>query len=70
MTKIDYKQDYYHCLLETAYLLEDRCGSWKASIRNSSWGIKKRIKESPSLRKYPAELIEECYIIVRENAAD
>ncbi|MGB5592808.1 MAG: DUF29 domain-containing protein [Crocosphaera sp.] len=116
MTKINYEQDYYHWLLETAYLLEEgrfseldipnlideiesirksqkraiesylkvllfhllkwqyqpshRCGSWKASIRNSRWGINKRIKESPSLRKYPAEVIEECYIIARENAAD
>ena len=116
MTKINYDQDYYNWLLETAYLLEEGrfseldipnlideiesmgksqkraiesylrvlllhllkweyqpghlSGSWKASIRNSRWGIQKRIKESPSLKSYPVEVMEECYQIARQNAAD
>ncbi|MDJ0597876.1 MAG: DUF29 domain-containing protein [Crocosphaera sp.] len=57
-------------LLKWQYQPSHRCGSWKASIRNSRWGIHKRIKESPSLRNYPAEIMEECYQIARENAAD
>ncbi|MDJ0509278.1 MAG: DUF29 domain-containing protein [Crocosphaera sp.] len=57
-------------LLKWKYQPSYRCGSWKASIRNSRWGINKRIKESPSLKNYPTEVIEECYKIARENAAD
>lgn len=116
MAQINYDQDYYNWLLETAYLLEEgrfseldipnlideiesmgksqkraiesylkvlflhllkwqyqpghRSGSWKGSIRNSRWGIQKRIKESPSLKSYPVEVMEECYQIARQNAAD
>lgn len=57
-------------LLKWEYKPSHRSGSWKASIRNSRWGIHKRIKESPSLKNYPKEVIEECYNIARENAAD
>ncbi len=57
-------------LLKWKYQPSHRSGSWKASIRNSHWGIHKRIKESPSLKNYPAEIMQECYKIARENAAD
>lgn len=57
-------------LLKWRYQPEFRCGSWKASIRNSRWAIQKRLKESPSLKSYPAEVMAECYVIARENAAD
>ena len=57
-------------LLKWQYQPSHLSGSGKASIRNSRWGIHKRIKESPSLKNYPAEIMQECYKIARENAAD
>ncbi len=55
-------------LLKWKYQPDLRSGSWRGSIYNSRKGIAKRIKESPSLKSYPQEVLLECYEIARFNA--
>ncbi|VXD24523.1 conserved hypothetical protein [Planktothrix serta PCC 8927] len=57
-------------LLKRKYQPGHRSGSWRGSIRNSRWGIHKRIQESPSLKSYPQDVFLECYTLARANAAD
>jgi hypothetical protein len=57
-------------LLKWKYQPGHRSGSWKGSIRNSRWGIRKRITESPSLKFYPEKVFLECYTLARANAID
>ena len=55
-------------LLKWKYQPNSRSSSWRGSIYNARKGIQKRIKESPSLKSYPQELLAECYEIARFNA--
>lgn len=55
-------------LLKWRYQPDLRCGSWQGSIFNARKGIAKRIQESPSLKSYPAIILQECYEIARFNA--
>lgn len=55
-------------LLKWKYQADFRTGSWKGSIYNARKAIQKRLQESPSLKTYPAAVLEECYEIARYNA--
>jgi len=48
---------------------EGRCGSWRATIREQRFRIAKVLRESPSLRGYPAMILEEEYSFARPEAA-
>jgi hypothetical protein len=57
-------------LLKWKYQPEQRSGSWKGSIREHRRRILKSFKDSPSLKRYFAEIFEECYQEAREQASD
>jgi hypothetical protein len=45
-------------LLKWHYQPDLRCGSWQGSIFNTRKGLAKRIQESPSLKSYPAIILQ------------
>lgn len=57
-------------LLKWAYQPAGRKGGWAATIREQRRRILKRIEQSPSLRPYPAEVVDEEYADARLSAAD
>ena len=57
-------------LLKWKYQPEQRSGSWKGSIREHRRRILKSFKDSPSLKRYFAEIFEECYQEARQQASD
>lgn len=57
-------------LLKWKYQPEQRCTSWKMTIRNGRIQIEKRLKNSLSLRPKLPEMIAGEYLPVREDAAD
>lgn len=48
---------------------ENRSGSWRATIIEQRARILKRLQESPSLRNYPREILDEEYQLARAGAA-
>src|SRR5947209_368643 len=56
-------------LLKWRYQPQDRSSGWKGSIVEHRGRILKIIKDSPSLRTYPAEVLPEEYISARLKAA-
>jgi hypothetical protein len=57
-------------LLKWQYQPSGRKGGWAATIREQRRRITKRILQSPSLRTYPGEVLDEEYADARLNAAD
>ena len=57
-------------LLKYKYQPEKRTNSWKASIREHRRRLREDFKTSPSLKRYFAEVFDECYQDGREQAAD
>ena len=57
-------------LLKRKYQPQQRSGSWKATIVEQRARLAKRLRENPSLKSYPAEILEEEYAIARIKAAD
>ena len=57
-------------LLKYKYQPEKRTNSWKASIREHRRRLRDDFKVSPSLKRYFAEVFDECYQDAREQAAD
>lgn len=57
-------------LLKYAYQPEKRSSSWRVTIREHRRRISKAFKKSPSLKRYFAEVFEECYQDARALAAD
>ena len=47
-----------------------RSNSWRATIEEQRVRIGRRIAESPSLKRYPAEVLDDAYRIARPRAAD
>ncbi|MBN3899519.1 MAG: DUF29 domain-containing protein [Nostoc sp. NOS(2021)] len=45
-------------------------GHWKGEIRTFRRGIKKALKDSPSLKPYILEIFDECYQDARAEASD
>lgn len=56
-------------LLKWQYQSTQRSGSWRASIFEHRMRILREIKDSPSLRNYPAEILADEYEIARLNAS-
>ncbi len=57
-------------LLKYKYQPEKRTNSWKASIREHRRRLRDDFKTSPSLKRYFAEVFDECHQDGREQAAD
>ena len=56
-------------LLKWRYQSERRSGSWRATMIEQRARILKRVQESPSLRNYPAEILDEEYRLARAETA-
>lgn len=56
-------------LLKWAHQPAQRSGGWNSTIIEQRARLLKRLQESPSLRGYPAEVLDEEYAIAREKAA-
>lgn len=56
-------------LLKWQHQPEKRSGSWRATMIEQRARILKRLQESPSLRNYPAEILDEEYHLARAEAA-
>lgn len=65
-----YVQNVLLHLLKWRYQPEQRGTSWKLSIRNGRRQARNLLKESPSLKPLLAEIAEDEYPGVREDAAD
>lgn len=48
---------------------ERRSSSWLGTIAEQRGGIEQLLEDSPSLRSFPAEILDRCYATARENAA-
>jgi hypothetical protein len=57
-------------LLKWQFQPAKRKGGWRATIRNERIRIAKRLKDSPSLKAYPSEILADEYAVARLNAAD
>src|SRR5215471_9941128 len=56
-------------LLKWTHQPAQRSGGWRSTIIEQRARLLKRLQESPSLRSYPAEVLDEEYAIAREKAA-
>jgi Domain of unknown function DUF29/Putative antitoxin of bacterial toxin-antitoxin system, YdaS/YdaT len=56
-------------LLKWQHQPAQRSGGWTSTIIEQRARLLKRLQESPSLRGYPAEILDEEYAIAREKAA-
>ena len=56
-------------LLKWRHQPPERSGGWASTIIEQRARLLKRLQESPSLRGYPAEVLDEEYAIAREKAA-
>lgn len=56
-------------LLKWYYQPEFRCGSWRSTILEQRTRIGRVIKDSPSLKHYPAEILADEYSTAREKAS-
>ncbi|HZZ62126.1 MAG TPA: DUF29 domain-containing protein [Roseiarcus sp.] len=57
-------------LLKWKYRPELRCGSWRSSIREARYRLRRLLNENPSLHSYPAEYLPEAYPLSRDYALD
>ena len=57
-------------LLKWRFQPKARSGSWKASIREQRQPIARLLRDSPSLKQYPAEILAAEYELAMPNAAD
>ena len=57
-------------LLKWQFQPSMRSGSWRSTIREQRFRLAKRIRRSPSLKQYPAEVLDEEYEFVRPKAAE
>ena len=57
-------------LLKCSARPERRSSSWLGTIDEQRDGIAQLIKDSPSLRNYPARILDDCYPAARRNAAN
>lgn len=57
-------------LLKWQFQPEMRSGSWKGTLREQRRRIRMVLKDSPSLKPFLADSIDDCYDNAREQAAD
>ena len=65
-----YLQNVLLHLLKWRYQPERRGTSWRMSIRNGRYQVRRLISESPSLKPQLPAILAEEYPLARENAAD
>lgn len=58
-----------HHLLKWQFQPEEHSNSWRATILEQRMRIRRRIRKSPSLRGYPASILEEEYAPARLMAS-
>jgi hypothetical protein len=56
-------------LLKWQYQSNKRTASWEITIRNNREEIQQILLDSPSLKSYPALVLEQAYISARQNAS-
>ena len=56
-------------LLKWRYQPEFRCGSWRSTLLEQRTRIARVTRDSPSLRDYPAEILQSEYEIARTKAS-
>jgi hypothetical protein len=56
-------------LLKWYYQPEFRCGSWRSTIHEQRRRIARVVRDSPSLKHYPSEILSDEYSSAREKAA-
>lgn len=56
-------------LLKLARQPEAASQSWRASVFEQRRRLARLLRDSPSLKGYPAELLQDCHAIAREKAA-
>ncbi|MBX3567373.1 MAG: DUF29 domain-containing protein [Rhizobiaceae bacterium] len=56
-------------LLKWKYQPEGRTGSWEGSIVEQRYRLARRLAESPSLRNYPASILDDEYVSARLKAS-
>jgi hypothetical protein len=56
-------------LLKWKFQPEGRSGSWKATVLEQRGRLKRRLTDSPSLKRYPEEILAEEYEIARLKAS-
>ena len=57
-------------LLKWRFQPEGRSNSWRATIAEQRVRIARRIADSPSLKHYPADILDDAFRIARPAAAD
>lgn len=57
-------------LLKWRFQPQGQSGSWKASIREQRQRIARRLRDSPSLKQYPAEVLAAEYELAMPHVAD
>jgi hypothetical protein len=57
-------------LLKWQFQPPRRSNSWRATIIEQRYRIGRELADSPSLRRYPGEILAEEYVIARLRAAD
>jgi hypothetical protein len=57
-------------LIKWQFQPEMRSGSWKGTLREQRRRIRMVLKDSPSLKPFLADSIDDCYDNAREQAAD
>jgi hypothetical protein len=56
-------------LLKWQFQPQKRSNSWRATITEQRMRIAKRLRQSPSLRSYPGDVLVEEYVLARLNAS-
>jgi hypothetical protein len=56
-------------LLKWKYQPQKRSGSWESSIRTNRDEIAQILIDSPSLKNYPVQVLDQAYPLARKNAA-
>jgi Domain of unknown function DUF29 len=57
-------------LLKWQFQVDLRSGSWKATLREQRRQIRGILNDSPSLRSFVMDSVDECYHNARDDAAD
>lgn len=57
-------------LLKWRYQTEKRSNSWKSSIREHRRRIEELLNDSPSLKNYLPEILDDCYLAAKKQASD
>ena len=57
-------------LLKWYYQPQKRSSSWRSSIREHRRRVERLLTDSPSLKNYLLEILEDCYLAAKKQASD